>query len=143
MIVPGRFDYWEFYFTKSETQTELISVSLAGTWKTTTLELMADARRIKTIYIAYNRAVVEEAKRRFPKHVVCKTAHQVAFAAVGYRFADRLEGGNGGRLTPYRVAKTMGATPVGGLSARVVAALTVLTLLNSSNKCSTCGIHGA
>ena len=108
--------------------------ALAGTGKTTTLELMADARRIKTLYIAYNRAVVEEAKRRFPKtHVVCKTAHQVAFAAVGYRFADRLEGGNGGRLTPYRVAKTMGATPVGGLNARVVAALTVLTLTNWFN----------
>jgi len=28
MIVPDRFDYREFYFTKSETQTELISVSI-------------------------------------------------------------------------------------------------------------------
>lgn len=108
--------------------------ALAGTGKTSVLEMMAQAHRVKTLYVAYNRAIVEEAKQRFPRsHVECKTAHQIAFRAVGYQYADRLEGGNGGRLTPYRVAKAMGVTPVGGLSSRVMATLMVMSLSNWFN----------
>lgn len=116
------------------TRGQILKVNaLAGTGKTSVLEMMADARRVKTLYVAYNRAIVEEAKQRFPRHVACKTAHQIAFRAVGYQYADRLEGGNGGRLTPYRVAKAMGVTPIGGLSSRVVATLMVMSLTNWFN----------
>lgn len=37
----------------------------------------------RMLYIAYNRAIRDEAEHKFPYHVTCKTSHQLAYAATG------------------------------------------------------------
>lgn len=54
----------------------------AGTGKTSTLEMMADSTDRKGIYIAYNRAIKDDAAARFPSNVMCKTAHGLAYGST-------------------------------------------------------------
>jgi len=66
-------------------------LAYAGTGKTTTLVGVAEALpRRRVLYLAFNRAIAEEAARRFPDHVDCRTAHSLAFREVGRLYADRL-----------------------------------------------------
>lgn len=66
-------------------------IALAGTGKTTTLGLAARALpRRPTLYVAFNRSVRDAARRRFPAWVEARTAHSLAFAAVGRAYGDRL-----------------------------------------------------
>lgn len=62
----------------------------AGTGKTTTLAELARATRRRGRYLAYNRAIAQDARTRFPSTVSCKTAHALAYAAVGHRYTLRL-----------------------------------------------------
>ncbi|MER7694619.1 3'-5' exonuclease [Streptomyces sp. NPDC097610] len=62
----------------------------AGTGKTTTLAELAHATRRRGRYLAYNRAIAQDARSRFPATVSCKTAHALAYAAVGHRYTRRL-----------------------------------------------------
>jgi AAA domain len=64
----------------------------AGSGKTSTLEMLAHRSRKRGRYIAFNKSIVVEAKRRFPGHVTCSTGHALAYRAVGHRFAARLDG---------------------------------------------------
>lgn len=65
--------------------------ALAGTGKTSTLKLLANAiPDEKFVYIAYNKAIATDAKKDFPKNTICRTAHSFAFGTVGKRYADRL-----------------------------------------------------
>lgn len=63
----------------------------AGTGKTSTLALLAKGTRRRGRYIAYNRAIARDATTRFPSTVTCKTAHALAYAAIGHRYARRLD----------------------------------------------------
>ncbi|MFM9458144.1 UvrD-helicase domain-containing protein [Streptomyces europaeiscabiei] len=62
----------------------------AGTGKTTTLAQLAHATQRRGRYLAYNRAIAQDARTRFPPTVTCKTAHALAYAAVGHRYTRRL-----------------------------------------------------
>ena len=54
----------------AKTGQDLIVQALAGTGKTTTLKLLAEALSDKTgTYIAFNRAIVDEARTKFPSNV--------------------------------------------------------------------------
>ncbi|MEV6395907.1 UvrD-helicase domain-containing protein [Streptomyces sp. NPDC051907] len=64
----------------------------AGTGKTSTLILLASGTRRRGRYIAFDKAIAQEAAGRFPPTVTCKTALALAFAAVGHRYARRLNG---------------------------------------------------
>lgn len=78
----------------------------AGTGKTSTLKMVAAATGgKKTIYIAYNRAIADEAAASFPDNVLCKTAHGLAMAAVGRNYRHRL---NGPRQPAKRAAELLG-----------------------------------
>ena len=56
----------------------------AGTGKTSTLELIAQADPNRSmLYLAYNKAINAEAKKRFPAYVVCQTTHGLAWTALG------------------------------------------------------------
>lgn len=59
----------------------------AGAGKTSTLEMMAVANPVPSIYLAFNKVTANEASERFPKHVTCKTTHSVAYAAFGVKLA--------------------------------------------------------
>jgi hypothetical protein len=63
--------------------------ALAGTGKTTALELVARAIPVPATYVTFNKRNADEARKRFPPHVVCRTAHSLAFAAKGRRSAKR------------------------------------------------------
>jgi hypothetical protein len=70
---------------------DLVIEAGAGAGKTSTLRMVADRRRGKGMYLAYNRALADEAKESFPKRVHCGTAHSYAWSRVGRRFDARLK----------------------------------------------------
>lgn len=63
----------------------------AGTGKTSTLRMAATKMGGRGLYIAFNRAIAGDAKKSFPKHVSCSTAHSLAFRAVGHQYKKRLD----------------------------------------------------
>lgn len=65
----------------------------AGSGKSTVLRLCAETKPNSLgIYVAYNKALADDAARSFPKNTNCRTAHSLAFGAVGKRFSHRLGG---------------------------------------------------
>ncbi|MFI1035251.1 UvrD-helicase domain-containing protein [Streptomyces sp. NPDC020951] len=79
----------------------------AGTGKTTTLAQLAHATRRRGRYLAYNRAIAQDARTRFPNTVQCKTAHALAYAAVGHRYTRRL---NAPRRPAWQTGQALGIT---------------------------------
>jgi hypothetical protein len=60
--------------------------ALAGTGKTSTLQMIAGQDSVNTLYISFNKSIAEEASTKFPNHVTCKTIHALAFAKFGSQF---------------------------------------------------------
>ncbi|MGY5118319.1 UvrD-helicase domain-containing protein [Streptomyces sp. 900105755] len=79
----------------------------AGTGKTTTLALLAHATTRRGRYLAYNRAIAQDARTRFPHTVQCKTAHALAYAAIGHRYTRRL---NAPRRPAWQTGQALGIT---------------------------------
>lgn len=77
----------------------------AGTGKTTTLAMLAASTKGRGCYIAFNKDIARDAVTRFPRTVMCKTAHATAYAALGHRYADRL---NGPRQPAWRTGQALG-----------------------------------
>lgn len=50
----------------------------AGAGKTSTLVLLASQSKKRGMYIAYNNAIVQDARQKMPKNVVCSTMHSLA-----------------------------------------------------------------
>lgn len=71
---------------------ETLKVSaLAGTGKTSTLQLIAEAYpKKKGLYLAYNKGLQLDAKRKFPPWITCKTVHGLAFGKTGGQFLEQL-----------------------------------------------------
>ena len=66
--------------------------ALAGTGKTTTLRLISEAVAPKRgHYVAFNKAIVDDAKSKFSSNINCVTAHGLAYRSVGYRFKNRFD----------------------------------------------------
>ncbi|MEU3208141.1 UvrD-helicase domain-containing protein [Streptomyces cyaneofuscatus] len=79
----------------------------AGTGKTSTLALLAHGTRRHGRYIAYNKAIAQDAASRFPSTVTCKTAHALAYAAIGHRYRARL---NSPRQPSWKTGHHLGIT---------------------------------
>ncbi|WP_432175594.1 UvrD-helicase domain-containing protein [Streptomyces sp. Tue6028] len=79
----------------------------AGTGKTTALTLLARTTTRRGRYLAYNRAIAQDARTRFPGTVQCKTAHALAYAAVGHRYTRRL---NAPRRPAWQTGQALGVT---------------------------------
>lgn len=62
----------------------------AGTGKTTTLKLLGASTSRRGAYMAFNRSIVDEAKRKMPDNVGARTAHSYAWA-VGKNYQHRLD----------------------------------------------------
>ncbi|MBT2439981.1 ATP-dependent helicase [Streptomyces sp. ISL-36] len=78
----------------------------AGTGKTTTLAMLARAVASRRgMFLAFNRPVVDEAARRFPGHVECRTGHSLAMTALRYRYGHRL---NQPREPGWKVGERLG-----------------------------------
>ncbi|VXC23354.1 DNA helicase [Pseudomonas sp. 8Z] len=69
---------------------KLLIQAFAGTGKTTTLVGYAKHHSsVKLLYLCYNKSVEQAAKGRFPRNVVCKTAHGLAYAVYGSQYAHK------------------------------------------------------
>lgn len=88
--------------TAAKTGDNLVITAGAGSGKTSTLRLISDALSpAKGVYIAYNKAIANDAAASFPSNVTCRTAHSFAYRAVGHRYKARL---NGNRITARQAA---------------------------------------
>lgn len=69
--------------------------AFAGTGKTSTLVAYAKARpALRMLYIAFNKAIQEEAESKFPANVTAMTTHSIAYRAVGYKYRSKLAPSN-------------------------------------------------
>lgn len=69
----------------------LLISALAGTGKTTTLSLIAQAYPARRgLYLAYNKNMQLDAEQLFPRHVRCKTIHALAYQAIGHHYRNKL-----------------------------------------------------
>lgn len=83
--------------------------ALAGTGKTTTLQLLAGMTRRRGRYLAYNRAIVGDVAGRLPERCPASTAHSLAMRAIGHRYRHRL---NQPRMKSAEVARQLGIDPI-------------------------------
>ncbi|MGW7295386.1 UvrD-helicase domain-containing protein [Streptomyces xiamenensis] len=88
--------------------------ALAGTGKTSTLQMVTRRMADKRIaYVAFNRSIADEAKRKFPPNVTADTSHSFARAAMrNTPLRDKISkaGRNGGARRPKDVAEALGLT---------------------------------
>lgn len=87
---------------------DLALVAGAGTGKTSTLILMGAATRRRGLYMAFNKAIADDAQGRFGPNVECRTAHSLAFRAVGRVYGERLS--TQARLPAKQTARMLGIT---------------------------------
>ncbi|MCQ0003185.1 UvrD-helicase domain-containing protein [Streptomyces sudanensis] len=87
---------------------DLALVAGAGTGKTSTLILMGAATRGRGLYVAFNRAIADDARGRFGPNVQCRTAHSLAFRAVGHHYRERLDAS--ARIPAKHTARLLGIT---------------------------------
>lgn len=83
----------------AETTKDLKIEAYAGAGKTSTLSAISTALSKKRgLYIAFNKTIADEAAQKFPNNVDCRTAHSLAYRAIGYQYKDRLGRLSGGYL---------------------------------------------
>lgn len=98
----------------------------AGTGKTSTLKMVAAQTRQRGLYLAYNRAIADDARASFPANVQCSTAHSLAFRAVGHQYKERLDGA---RLPAREVARLLKIPAVLDLGAHALTSVKVARLV--------------
>ncbi len=93
----------------------------AGAGKTSTLKLLAEVNlRKRGVYAAFNRSIADDAARRFPSSVLCKTLHSLAYRPqVGPVGRERL---NLPRQNGRAVARILGINDPVRITAQVVLA---------------------
>lgn len=101
----------------------------AGAGKTTQLAAISHEfgtkqyGRHKSLYLAFNKSIVNDAKTAFHTSTKCITGHGLAFASVGSHFANR--GRLEGRLTGAVVVQALGLTDFMHISAYTLASLLI------------------
>lgn len=83
----------------------LVIEAAAGSGKTTTLKMVAGATGRRGLYLAYNRAIKDDALKSFPSSVRCVTSHGLAYGPVATKYKHRL---GGSRIPPQIAAKILG-----------------------------------
>lgn len=67
--------------------------AFAGAGKTSTLVNFALTNNSKRIlYLAFNKSVQTEAEQKFPKNVIARTAHSIAYSTFGKMYTHKLSG---------------------------------------------------
>src|SRR4051794_13890449 len=89
----------------------------AGTGKTSTLRLMAEATpERKGVYLAYNKAIQTDAAASFPSNVECRTAHSLAYGWMmkqpnGKQIMNKLR--TNSRVPSWEAARLLNIPPQG------------------------------
>ena len=69
---------------------DLIIQACAGSGKSSTLrEIALDQPGKKFLYVVYNTAAREDAEKKSPKNMHCRTRHSLAYSAVGWKYRNR------------------------------------------------------
>lgn len=66
----------------AKTGTNLAIRAFAGAAKTSTCIMVANAVPKKSLYIAFNKSIADEASTKFPGYVECRTVHSLAYRAM-------------------------------------------------------------
>jgi superfamily I DNA/RNA helicase len=108
--------------------------AFAGTGKTTTLNAIAKEFAPKRgLYLAFNKSIAEEAKSHFPLNMDCRTAHSLAFRAVGRPYQKRF-----GNITGKKAAEALnlkeGVLGFSVTGTGVIAIETVMRFLRSADE---------
>lgn len=72
----------ELIVTEAIRGSNLAISAFAGAAKTTTCTLIAAKVQRRSLYIAFNKSIAEEAKLKFPEWVECRTLHSLAYASI-------------------------------------------------------------
>jgi len=97
--------------------------AFAGAGKTTTLQLLANSRKERGLYIAFNKQIQLHASKHFPKdRVECRTVHSLAYRAVRAKrnySADKMQGRMSSaalarelKLGNYKISTTHRLSPI-------------------------------
>jgi len=109
------------------TGTDMLVSAIAGAGKTTLLQKIAEQLPDKTgLYITFNRRNADEASLRFPSNIKCKTAHQLAYQAVGHKYRQRL----GKKLDGFELSRILKFSPVAGFTKTLTGEMVLGTLNN-------------
>lgn len=82
----------------------------AGAGKTSTLKMLADRRtHLRGRFLAFNKAIAESAKAKFPKSVQCSTWHSLAYRQVDPYLTQKL---NQPKERPQDLASRYGLGPM-------------------------------
>lgn len=79
----------------------------AGAGKTSTLEMLAHATALRGQYIAFNRAIVADAKDKFPNTVNCSTTHGLAYRSTSSEYRGSSEKMTG-KVNAHKLAELLG-----------------------------------
>ena len=113
-----------------KTGRNLTITALAGSGKTTTLKMLANASDQRMLYTSFGANVVRDAKASFPKNVRASTNHGLAWGSVGRLYADAKRLPPESRLTPRVLQQHFDWRPAafGGLDANDGSRLVMETL---------------
>jgi len=76
--------------TKLEPGQVMVVNAVAGSGKTSTLQLYVDAYpEKKFLYLAFGKAQADEAKDRFNQNAECRTTHSLAYRETGAPYAKK------------------------------------------------------
>lgn len=114
----------------------------AGAGKTSTMRLLGESTDRKGVYVAFNRAIVDEAKAKMPANVTANTMHSIAYRVKGAPMRHRL---NSARIPSSRIAQILGLqqinVPVDGsvkvLQPAYLASLVMRAIANYCNSADT------
>jgi len=84
---------------------DVVVSALAGTGKTAALALMAESTPKRGQYLAFNRALINDAAGRFPQECAANTVHSLAFRAIGKRYKARLDASR--RMSSMDIARAL------------------------------------
>lgn len=84
--------------------------AFAGTGKTSTLIQIARSTKMSGVYLAFNRAIANEAEQRFPQNVTCSTIHAMAYRSVFPKYGENSKLIDS--LNPPRLAEILGLEPM-------------------------------
>ncbi len=87
----------------------------AGTGKTSSLVMVSEKVIEPSLLLVFNKAAQLEAAEKFPRHVVCRTTHSIAYGVTGIKIAHKLSRPKAGYVnvayTGAEVAKYFKITP--------------------------------
>ena len=98
---------------KFNTRKTLRINAYAGTGKTTTLTVLARQAQRRGTYLAFNKSISEDAKKKFPGTIACSTQHSLAFRSFNgvYDFEKLTGNVNGGFIAAKFNLKTYNVNP--------------------------------